>query len=133
MKINKLIEKDFRSININQNLGGLTQVVRKSRRNLYPVINDKGEFMGIIHLDDIRDLMFDFEQFDQVKVKNLCKEVEDTIEYGEDMEAVMQKFERTGAWNLPVIKKGKYAGFVSKSNIFNLYRRTVIDDNQQAW
>ncbi|MCC5946548.1 MAG: chloride channel protein [Bernardetiaceae bacterium] len=133
MKINKLIENNFLPVNINQNLGDLTQVVRKSQRNLYPVINDEQEFMGMIHLDDIRDMMFDFEQFEKVKVRSLMQEAPQTVEYGEDMESVMQKFESTGAWNLPVIKNGKYLGFISKSNIFNLYRRTVIDENQQAW
>ena len=36
----------------------------------------------------------------------------------EKMESVMNKFEFTGAWNLPVVDEtGKYLGFVSKSSI----------------
>jgi CIC family chloride channel protein len=38
------------------------------------------------------------------------------------MESVMQLFDQTGAWNLPVVNNGKYIGFVSKSSIFSSYR-----------
>ena len=35
----------------------------------------------------------------------------------------MDKFEKTGAWNLPVVDRNrKYLGFVSKSKIFSAYR-----------
>jgi CIC family chloride channel protein len=43
----------------------------------------------------------------------------------ESMENVMKLFDETGAWNLPVIKNGKYVGFVSKSSIFSSYRNKL--------
>ena len=46
----------------------------------------------------------------------------------EPMEAVMRKFEETGAWNLPVENtSGEYIGFISKSAIFTAYRKTLLD------
>ena len=42
------------------------------------------------------------------------------------MERVMKIFDDTGAWNLPVVDKGKYVGFVSKSKIFSVYRRVLM-------
>ncbi len=42
------------------------------------------------------------------------------------MEEVMKTFDRTGAWNLPVVdEEDRYVGFVSKSKIFNSYRRVL--------
>ena len=38
----------------------------------------------------------------------------------------MKTFDDTGAWNLPVVdSEGRYVGFVSKSKIFNSYRRVL--------
>ncbi len=47
------------------------------------------------------------------------------IDIGETMEVVMKKFDDTGAWNLPVVDGARYIGFVSKSKIFNSYRRVL--------
>ncbi|MFT6797393.1 MAG: CIC family chloride channel protein, partial [Maribacter sp.] len=43
------------------------------------------------------------------------------------MEQVMAKFQKSGAWNLPVIKKGCYLGFVSKSKLLTAYRKELIN------
>ena len=47
------------------------------------------------------------------------------ISTDENMESVMDKFESTGAWNLPVVDHRKYVGFVSKSKILTVYRRVL--------
>ena len=48
------------------------------------------------------------------------------------MEKVMDVFEDTGAWNLPVVDdQGKYVGFVSKSKIFNSYRRVLVHFSEE--
>ena len=47
------------------------------------------------------------------------------IEIGQPMEEVMRIFDKTNAWNLPVVEKGKYIGIVTKSKIFNSYRRVL--------
>ena len=45
---------------------------------------------------------------------------------GQSMEEVMKMFDDTSAWNLPVgDADGRYVGFVSKSKIFNSYRRVL--------
>ena len=45
----------------------------------------------------------------------------------DSMQVIMQKFKETGAWNLPVVKKGKYHGFISKSKLLTAYRRQLIE------
>ena len=45
----------------------------------------------------------------------------------DSMDAVMRKFSDSQAWNLPVIDNGKYIGFVSKSKLFNAYRKVLVD------
>lgn len=49
------------------------------------------------------------------------------IEVNTRMEKVMDIFETTQSWNLPVVDKGKYVGFLSKSKIFSAYRNQLQD------
>jgi CIC family chloride channel protein len=81
--------------------------------------------MGIITLDDIREIMFDEEARESTKLQTMMHSPPDRVEIGDSMQTVMRKFEKTGAWNLPVIENGKYKGFLSKSSIFNAYRNNL--------
>ena len=74
--------------------------------------------------------MFDKKKQDNVKVKDLMHMPPSFISPSEGMQEVMEKFERSGAWNLPVVGEGRYMGFVSKSRIFNAYRKKLIRQNQ---
>jgi len=129
LNIDKVLETNFISISPDMYLGEiLHKAVAKSSRNNFPVINDKGEFLGVILLDDIRSIMFDEKLYNKVQVSQLMHSAPDTISYENDsMEAIMLKFKTSGAWNLPVIKKGKYYGFISKSRLLSAYRRKLID------
>ncbi|MBL4654936.1 MAG: chloride channel protein [Bacteroidia bacterium] len=130
LKIEKMIETDLSLVPIETKLGELTEIVAKSKRNIFPVINENEELLGIILLDDIREIMFKPTMYDKVKVRELMHAPPATILYEDNMDLVMKKFERTEAWNLPVIKDGKYVGFLSKSNIFSRYRRLLIKETQ---
>lgn len=122
IKINKLIERDLLTIHPDKSLGDLVELVRRSKRNIFPVVNEKGELLGIITLDDIREIMFDEGSQKSVIVVSLMHKPPDTVSSEDNMQEVMHKFEKTGAWNLPVIDDGRYLGIVSKSRIFNAYR-----------
>ena len=43
----------------------------------------------------------------------------------ESMEEVAKKFSRSQNYNLPVLKDGKYIGFVSRANVFSAYREKL--------
>jgi chloride channel protein, CIC family len=51
------------------------------------------------------------------------------VELGASMEEVMQLFDQTQAWNLPVVKDGLYLGFISKSTIFGAYRAQLKQES----
>ncbi len=132
MEMEDVIEKNFRSVHPKMSLGEmLHQSVSKSKRNLFPVLSDDKKLIGIIVLDDIRNMMFDTELYDTVFVENLMHAPPEVIFYGTDnMKQVMKKFQDSGAWNLPVIKNGKYEGFISKSKMLTAYRRKLINYSQ---
>lgn len=122
----ELIERDFMKVELDYTLRDLVRIVAQSKRNLYPVVDKKGTFMGIIALDDIRSIMFDQSKYDQVKVYELMRLCEIRVLDDEHMESVMEKFEKSAVWNLPVVDSdGMYQGFISKSKIFSSYREQL--------
>ncbi len=128
LKLDQIIETNFISLKPKMTLKNmLLQGVAKSKRNLFPVLDDDGTLVGIITLDDVREIMFDTSLYNSVLVEFLMHDPPDCIYYGKDnMQRVMNKFQNTSAWNLPVIKDGKYVGFVSKSKMLTAYRRKLI-------
>lgn len=128
LKVSDVIEKDFMKVSPDMDLGQLTAVVAKSKRNIFPVVNSANRLVGIIHLDDIRHVMFRQELYHRYTVASLMSEVPERLGIEEPMEGVMRKFEESGAWNLPVEDVGgEYIGFISKSAIFTAYRKTLLE------
>ena len=129
MRLDSVIEQDFTVLYPEMSLGEmLYQGVAKSSRNLFPVVNEDQQMVGIILLDNIRDVMFDQTLYESTTVETFMHNPPDHIYYETDsMKKVMKKFQDTGAWNLPVIKDGIYYGFVSKSKLLTAYRRELIN------
>ncbi|WP_274474115.1 chloride channel protein [Mangrovimonas aestuarii] len=130
MDINKIIETNFAKISTDMTLGDIVhKAVVKSNRNIFPVIDKKSNILqGIILLDDIRPIMFDQTLYDNIKATDVMQKPPTLISIEKDkMTDVMQKFQNSGAWNLPVIKNGEYYGFVSKSKLLTAYRRQLIN------
>jgi len=130
MDINKVIETNFVSITPKMNLGEMVhEAVVKSNRNIFPVINEKNQKLeGIILLDDIRPIMFDQSLYKEVKARDVMQNPPEVIDIEIDkMTDIMRKFQDSSAWNLPVVEKGKYIGFISKSKLLTAYRRQLIN------
>ena len=128
LKVADVIERDFMKISPDMDLGALTSVVAKTRRNIFPVVDAGNRLVGILYLDDVRHIMFRQELYHRYSVAVLMRSVPERLSVEEPMESVMRKFEDTGAWNLPVEDiTGEYIGFISKSAIFTAYRKTLLE------
>lgn len=128
LKVADVIERDFMKISPDMDLGALTSVVAKTRRNIFPVVDSGNRLVGILYLDDVRHIMFRQELYHRYNVAVLMRGVPERLSVEEPMESVMRKFEETGAWNLPVEDiTGEYIGFISKSAIFTAYRKTLLE------
>ena len=125
MKINNVIEQDFKTVNPDMSLKQMVDVIATSNRNLFPVVDKDDMLIGIVLLDDIRNIMFRSDLYDKMHVHKFMTSPPAKIDINDSMDLVMKKFDDTNAWNLPVVESGKYVGFVSKSKIFNSYRRVL--------
>lgn len=125
LKIVNVIETDFHVVTVDMDLRQMVKVIAQSSRNLFPVVNADGKLMGVVLLDDIRNIMFRPDLYRRMHVDKFMSTPPALIDINSSMEEVMKTFDDTGAWNLPVVDNGKYVGFVSKSKIFNSYRRVL--------
>jgi len=131
LQLGKVVETDFSTLHPDDTLGRLVRVVSNSKRNIFPVVDTTGDLLGVVLLDDIRQIMFSPELYDSTFVRELMTLPPDFVVIDESMESVMRKFEATQAWNLPVIDGGKYVGFVSKSKIFSAYRSVLVQFSEE--
>lgn len=125
LKMDSVIETDFIPVHPDMSLKEMVDVISKSKRNLFPVSDDDGQLLGIVLLDDIRNIMFRPDLYRRMHVKRFMSMPPAKVELGTPMDQVMKMFDNTGAWNLPVVEEGRYVGFVSKSKIFNSYRQVL--------
>lgn len=131
LSVEQLVEKDFKEIKPTMTLREMVDTIATSNRNLFPVTNDEGDFLGVVLLDDIRNIMFRTDLYDKMTVSRFMAMPPARIQVSDTMDKVMKTFDKTNAWNLPVVSDEKYIGFVSKSKIFNSYRdvlRNYSDD-----
>lgn len=129
MEIEQVIETNFVSIELNMTLGEIVQNgVIKSSRNLFPVVDSENHFLGIILLDDIRGIMFEEALYNNITASDVMVQAPEIIDLSNcKIQEIMDKFQGSKAWNLPVVREGKYIGFVSKSKLLTAYRQKLIE------
>lgn len=125
LKTDALLEHDFMEVHPEMTLKEMVEVIQASHRNLFPVTDADGKLVGIVLLDDIRNIMFRPDLYRKMHVSRFMTTPPAVVNLGDPMEKVMNVFDKTGAWNLPVTDDGKYVGFVSKSKILSSYRRVL--------
>ncbi|MBS0010129.1 MAG: chloride channel protein, partial [Bacteroidales bacterium] len=127
----KEIETDLINVGSGDTLGDLVKVISTSKRNIFPVVDELGVLEGVVLLDDVRDIMFDADIYDDTRVSDLMVMPPSYIDKSEKVGSVMETFNKTGAWNLPVLDGGRYVGFLSKSRIFSTYRDLLMEVSEE--
>jgi chloride channel protein, CIC family len=127
LKTEKVLEKNFITLHPDHTIRDLVKAIRTSKRNIFPVVDKNNNFLGLVPLDNVRNIIFDNEKYDKVFVQSVMIQPPSSVSPEESMESVMNKFRETGLWNLPVLQHGKYLGFISRANIFNAYRSMLLE------
>lgn len=129
LSADNVIELDFQVVSPEMTLGDMVKVIARSSRNTFPVVDDRGILLGIVLLDNIRNIMFRPELYNRFHVSKFMVSAPAKIVVNTPMDQIMQIFDDTKAWNLPVVDEtGRYMGFMSKSKIFNSYREVLVDN-----
>ena len=127
LKTDDLIETDIQTIAPSAMFGDLIKLISQSKRNIFAVVDHKGVFLGIVSLEEVRNIMFRPELYNRFTVRRLMVSPPAKVYIGDSMEVVARKFDDSHAWNLPVLDGDKYVGFVSKSKVFTAYRDVLVE------
>ncbi|MDR0794498.1 MAG: chloride channel protein [Tannerella sp.] len=128
LKLENVLETDFLTVTPEMYLGEVVKKITQSSRNIFPVTGENGFLLGIVLVDSIRNIMFRPELYERLQVSRFMVSAPAHIVLDMPMEKIMQIFDDTKAWNLPVVDpQGHYLGFVSKSKIFSSYREVLVD------
>ncbi len=127
LQVIDLIETNFSKLKPDQTLGEFVKIIAKSERNVFPVVDNDDTFLGIVFINDVREIIFQPEKYDTVKVNDLMFKPKEYVTPEDSMESVAKLFQSTGNYNLPVVKDNKYLGFVSRANVFSAYRKLLKD------
>jgi len=125
LSISDLIETNFATVHPEDTLGDLVEAVKNSQRDLFPVIDEHNNFLGVVSLHRIRKIMFKPELYDKIKVADLMIFPTVFADISEHLEDIAEKIQRTKVYNLVVLDDGKYVGFISRSNFFLRYRELL--------
>jgi CIC family chloride channel protein len=124
--LSKLIEKDYITLNQNDPLIKLIDAIEQSKRNIFPILDNDGNLLGIVLLDDVREIIFEMNLYHLLLMKDIMTKPPAVVDVKEKMYDIVKKIDELNVWNLPVVKEKKYIGFISKSKILNQYRNLLI-------
>ena len=126
LDLTTLIETNFSVVKPDDTIQTMIKIISESSRNTFPVVNSDNELLGLVHMDSIRNIIFNPEKHGTTTVKELMIKPAAIIKLNENLHAVLKKFDDTNQWNLPVVEDKKYLGFLSKSSILTKYRSELL-------
>ena len=122
LDIDTIIQCDYLTVHPDENLSKLVDLISHSNQVVFAVVSNEKELLGIVHFNDIREIIFNTYRVKYTLIKDVMKTPPVTISSFDSMEIVMSKFEKSKSAFLPVIRSGKYYGFISKSIALEAYR-----------
>jgi CIC family chloride channel protein len=120
-----LVETEFRILHPQQLVSELLSELAIHKRSVFPVVDGNGVLIGIVAMESLRPLFIQPARADELYVKDLMQKPAGILDDQMSMSSVMKAFDDTGAWNLPLVSKGMYLGFISKSSILTRYRQQL--------
>ena len=130
LRLSDLMETDFININSSVTLGDIVKIISTARRNIFPVIDDEEHLLGVVQLDDLREDMFNSENWSRSIMHYMVQPPYKVLQ-NEMIQSILPRFEENHTWMLPVVdKENRYKGFISKSRILNAYREALVKISQ---
>lgn len=122
LETNSIIQTDYLTLQPNENLEKLVDLISNSNQVIFAVVDEENHLLGIVHFNTIREIIFNTYRVKYTLVKEIMMPLNEIVTPDESMETVMDKFETSKATYLPVLKNGRYYGFISKSVALEAYR-----------
>lgn len=126
IRLTDMLQDKYDTISVDRKLRDLVDLIKRSDKNIFAVLDARGSFAGIIELNDIKQLLFEPDRFDAVLIRSIVKKPAAILYEDQDMHSVMATFDMTQSWYLPVLDNNrKFIGFLSKTKLFGKYREIL--------
>lgn len=122
LDIDSIIQIDYLTVFPEEHLTKLVDLISHSNQVVFAVVTKENELVGVVHFNDIREIIFNPYRVKYTLIKDVMKTPPATISSYDSMEVVMSKFEKSKSAFIPVLKDQKYFGFISKSIALEAYR-----------
>ena len=127
LEVHELLETDCITVHTDMLLRDFVDIVKQSRRNLFPVEDiQSGLFQGMIYMDDIRPYLFDPLMYDTVLVGQLMNAHVETVSPDDDVVEVLERMDANRLFNMPVVANNRFVGMISKSTLLDQYRNELM-------
>ena len=126
LTIPEMLQDTYDTISVELSMTHLVELIKRSEKNVFAVHDKRERFVGIIELNDIKQRLFQPEAFESTAIRTLVKKPAAILSVDQNMNQVMETFDITHSWYLPVLDKDrKFIGFISKSKLFEKYRQSL--------
>jgi CIC family chloride channel protein len=127
LNLTELIETDCIVVKQTMLLRDFIDIIKRSHRNYFPVEDEQsGDFLGMIHLDDIRPYLFDPVMYDAVFLGQIMNTQVDEVHADDDLLDVVRKMDMKGLYSMPVVVNKRFIGLISKATILDQYRKELM-------
>lgn len=126
IKTKNIIDEEYVILTTNATLGDLVAALPNTSKNTFGIIDEQGNYAGVIALENIKHVLFEHEKYDTILLKELMTKPKHIIQIKDNVQDVLKKFERLDADSLPVVEENKIVGFVRKSKLLETYRSMLI-------
>ena len=132
LTVHEVIEKDCTTVKQSMMLRDFIKIISQSRRNYFPVENEKnGKFTGIILLDDIRPFIFNPSMYDAVVLEQITKTEIKTASPDDNLINILKIMDKERLFSMPVVTNGIFIGMISKATILDQYRKELMVQTTQ--
>ncbi len=122
LDINSIVHTDYLTVKPEDKLEKLIDLISNSHQNMFPVLNNDNELIGVVYFNQIRDMIFNNFKVKYTIIRDVMRDPVPLVYHNDSMEIVMNKFDQSQTLYLPVIKFGKFYGVISKSLALEMYR-----------
>jgi chloride channel protein, CIC family len=125
--VEKIIDYSFESLTLNMKFYEIIEIIKNSEKNVFPVLDHDNNLKGLLFLDDIKEYLFNLENYHAILINDIMSKPNETIKLNESIDSILSKFEKNNYWILPVIYQSKFVGFIYKTAILAQYRKNLIN------
>lgn len=121
-----LINTDIKTIKADENTADdIVTLLSSTHHNVFAVTDQKNKLVGVIDFNTIKHIVFSPFKIKYSKLDELMTTPPVIVTIEDSVETIMEKFEEANADYLPILKDGKYYGFIYKAKILEAYRQKL--------